>query len=85
MGILGGVAYWGVQARKKNSMTLFDHRKQRYITLSSSDFIPYKSLLRLLCAKFNLIFEIPLLQAPGSRVDNEPLSSLFLLVAGKTV
>eukprot|EP01031_Cornospumella_fuschlensis_P027813 gene27813-33588_t len=30
MGILGGIAYWGVQLRKKNSMTLFDHRKQRF-------------------------------------------------------
>lgn len=30
MAIVGGLAYWGVQSRKKNTMTLFDYRKQRY-------------------------------------------------------
>lgn len=29
MGIIGGVAYYGVQARKKNTMSLFDSRKLR--------------------------------------------------------
>lgn len=29
MAILGGLAYWGVQSRKKFNMTLFDHRKLR--------------------------------------------------------
>ncbi len=29
VGIIGGLAYWGVQTRKKYSMTLFDTRKQR--------------------------------------------------------
>lgn len=27
MGIIGGLAYWGVQRRKMQSMSLFDHRK----------------------------------------------------------
>eukprot|EP01039_Chlorochromonas_danica_P001817 gene1817-1985_t len=27
MALVGGLAYWGVQVRKKNVMTLFDHRK----------------------------------------------------------
>jgi hypothetical protein len=31
MGLIGGLAYWGVQARKKNTLSLFDHRKLRYI------------------------------------------------------
>lgn len=30
MGIVGGLAYWGVQVRKKNTMSLFDYRKLRY-------------------------------------------------------
>lgn len=29
MGIVGGLAYWGVQVRKKNTLTLFDYRKLR--------------------------------------------------------
>jgi hypothetical protein len=29
IGIVGGLAYWGVQARKKYTMSLFDVRKQR--------------------------------------------------------
>ncbi len=29
VGIIGGLAYWGVQSRKKYSMSLFDHRKQQ--------------------------------------------------------
>ena len=29
MAIIGGLAYWGVQSRKKYNMTLFDHRKLR--------------------------------------------------------
>jgi hypothetical protein len=29
MAIVGGLAYWGVQNRKKNAMTLFDFRKLR--------------------------------------------------------
>jgi hypothetical protein len=29
MAIIGGLAYWGVQNRKKNNMTLFDVRRQR--------------------------------------------------------
>lgn len=31
MAIIGGLAYWGVQVRKKNTMTLFDYRKLRYV------------------------------------------------------
>lgn len=27
MAVCGGLAYWAVQARKKNTMTQFDHRK----------------------------------------------------------
>ncbi len=29
MGLIGGLAYWGVQVRKKNTMSLFDYRKLR--------------------------------------------------------
>lgn len=29
MGVIGGLAYWGVQARKRNTMTLFDSRRIR--------------------------------------------------------
>jgi hypothetical protein len=29
VGVIGGLAYWGVQTRKKYSMSLFDTRKQR--------------------------------------------------------
>jgi hypothetical protein len=28
-GVIGGLAYWGVQSRKKFSMSSFDHRKQQ--------------------------------------------------------
>ncbi len=29
MAVVGGLAYWGVQVRKQNTMSLFDNRKQR--------------------------------------------------------
>lgn len=29
MAVVGGLAYWGVQSRKKYNMTLFDYRKLR--------------------------------------------------------
>lgn len=36
MAFMGGIAYWGVQRRKKNVMTLFDHRKIRFVRAVSS-------------------------------------------------
>ena len=45
MGLIGGLAYWGVQKRKKNTMSLFDHRKLRYVIL-----------LRLLALEDNMSF-----------------------------
>lgn len=29
MGLLGGLAYWGIQNRKQKTMSRFDHRKLR--------------------------------------------------------
>ena len=34
MAIVGGIAYWGVQMRKANSMTLFDSRRRFSFDLS---------------------------------------------------
>ena len=31
MGVVGGLAYWGVQTRKQSQLTLFEDRKQRYV------------------------------------------------------
>ncbi len=31
MAVIGGLAYWGVQNRKQINMSLFEHRKQRYV------------------------------------------------------
>lgn len=31
MAIVGGLAYWGVQARKQQNMTKFEHRKNRRV------------------------------------------------------
>jgi Jumping translocation breakpoint protein (JTB) len=33
MAVIGGAAYYGVQTRKQNSMTLFEYRKQRRSTI----------------------------------------------------
>ena len=33
MGLLGGIAFLGVQARKKMNMTQFDYRKMRFVSI----------------------------------------------------